>query len=79
MRSGTYCGVQAAVRGGGSLHPGLFMAKQECSCNWACLVWSDNKEHLQGPCWEEVCLMLRLVQKTYREVMLQDKTCMLLV
>lgn len=45
-----YCGVEAVLRGGGSSILG-FYGEQVCLCSLACLVWSDNKEHLQynGP------------------------------
>lgn len=39
-----------------------------CICSRACLVWSDNKERLQWPCWDEVCLMCGLVYETSAEV-----------
>lgn len=41
-----------------------FMAKQECLCSLTCLVWSDNKEHLQWLCWDKVGLMYYLALNT---------------
>lgn len=45
-------GVEAVLRGGGEAELWAFMTKQECLCCLACLVWSDNKEHLPWPCRE---------------------------